>query len=111
MGLHPQLDAERRPLAVVGELALHLLEPLSGSLVIVENGVVPGQLVEVADVAEGRLGIEDQALVADLLVMGQAPCLLPRAGDAAHPSLGDPVDRMFLGRAVADRKARRLGRL
>src|SRR6185436_18583370 len=107
--LAPAADALRvrllgRPLAVVGQLALHLLEPVGGALVVVEESVVPGELEELTDPLEGRAGVEDQVLVADLLVVGEVPCLLAGAGDPPHPALGDPADRMLLDGPVTDRE-------
>src|SRR3954452_25026399 len=67
MRLHPLLPGERAPGAALA-LAVHLLQALCRSLVVVEHGRVEVEIDELAHAPQRRLGVEDDVLVADLEV-------------------------------------------
>ena len=69
-----------------------------------QHRVVPGQLDELADLAQHRLGVEDQVLVADLDVVVELRRVLARLGDLLLPAAGDVAGGQLAHRAVEDRE-------
>ena len=88
MGLLAVVGGAQRPALGAGEVAVHLREALLGALVVAQHRVVPGQLEELGDPPQLRLGVADQLLVLDLDVVQPGP-VGARPLDLADPALGD----------------------
>src|SRR5436309_2587611 len=70
-------------------------------VVVVEHRRLEVELRELADPAQGRLGLENQVLVADLGVVPKARCLLACALDPLPPAFRDPSRRGRVDGALA----------
>ncbi len=89
MRLLAMVGRAQRLALVAGQVAVHLREALLRVLVVAEHRVVPGQLEEIGDAAQLRLGVANELLVLDLDVVVELVAVGARALDLANPALGD----------------------